>query len=129
MKNPISALSIGLGLLALSAGVALATDLHNPANTMGFTTTPLQGQTGSNVLSNCGAAPGTALGAGAKSNTGVGSPIGPNANSKAYAGNAGNPTFPGSTTISAGNAILNSNRSKDVSFAQYDNSCAQAQVH
>jgi hypothetical protein len=135
MKGFMGSIAVGACLLALSAGVAFATNLHNPANTLGNSATPNgTGQTGSNVLSSCSTGGITGLGTGfSPGNSGApgqNSPFNQSV-SKTYAGNPGNPTFPGSTNppMSPGNAILNSNRPKDVSVSQYDNACAQAQVH
>ena len=107
---PIASLALGVCLLALSAGVAFATNLHDPANTMGFSTTELQGQTGSNVLASCGATDFPSIGADAKTNTGTGSPFNPDATKK-YAGNPGNPA------------------TNPKAVSQYDNACAQSQLH
>jgi hypothetical protein len=68
------------------------------------------GQTGSNVLSSCGATPFPSIGAGAKTTTGVGSPFNPDATKK-YAGNPGNPA------------------TNPKAVSQYDNACAQAASH
>jgi hypothetical protein len=116
---PIASLALGVCLLALSAGVAFATNLHDPANTMGFSTTELQGQTGSNVLSSCGLVGGMpALGSSStKTNSlvnGSGSAPGSPFNqsvSKKYAGNPGN------------------NATNPKAVSQYDNACAQSQLH
>jgi len=107
--------------LMLSAGVAFADDLHNIMTPPGFV--PIgapasPGQTGSNVLASCGATPGVfSVGAGAKSNTGLGSPFSSasGAKVKKY---AGNPTSPTVSNGASPNAV-----------AQYDNACAQAALH
>jgi hypothetical protein len=106
-------------ILTLSAGVTFADNLHplaaqqpktgSSANPGAASAAP--GQTGSNVLSSCGSTEPAyfSVGAGAKSNVGVGSPF--STATKKYAGNPGNPaTNP--------NAV-----------AQYDNACAQAAAH
>jgi hypothetical protein len=122
MKGLVSRLAISGCVLALSAGVAFADNLHNgQTNTTGTSTT---GQTGTQAptsskpaIASCGVpqAMGT-IGSGAKVNSGNGSPFSMAAESaappKKYAGaGAGN---------SASNPKANS---------QYDNACAQAQLH
>jgi hypothetical protein len=122
MKGFMGSMAVGACLLALSAGVAFAENLHNGVtNTTGTSTT---GQTGTQAptsskpaIASCGVpqAPGT-IGSGAKVNNGNGSPFSMAAESgaspKKYAGaGAGN---------SASNPKANS---------QYDNACAQAQLH
>lgn len=107
-------LSIAIAACAtLVSGAAFATNLHTlvPANNQNpGATTAAPGQTGSNVLSSCGATDFFSIGAGAKSNTGVGSPFNPNA-TKTYAGNPGNPA------------------TNPKAVSQYDNACAQASFH
>jgi hypothetical protein len=97
-------------VLTLSAGVAFADNLHTlvpNSNLNPAASSAAPGQTGSNVLSSCGPTSFFSIGAGAKTNTGAGSPFNPSV-SKKYAGNPGNPaTNP--------NAV-----------SQYDNACAQA---
>jgi len=124
---PIPSLTLGVCLLALSGGVAFATDLHKPqpgtnpgisgmSNPAAATAAP--GQTGSNVLSSCSPTPFTSLGNSggfpsatpAKMNSGTGSPFDPSATKK-YAGNPGNPA------------------TNPKAVSQYDNACAQAQLH
>ncbi len=100
MKGVISSLAFGVCLLALSFGVAFADNLHKLSGTTG--------QTGSNVLADCGE-PGS-LGFMAKTNSGGGSPFNPDV-TKTY----------------AGSGVGNPNNPKAVS--QYDNACAQAQLH
>jgi hypothetical protein len=113
MKHVIASVTIAAILMLPSAGVAFATDLHKlvpSPNPNPGAATAAPGQTGSNVLSSCGATSFPSLGAGAKSNDGMGSPFNPDV-TKTYAGNPGNPaTNP--------NAV-----------SQYDNACAQAAVH
>jgi hypothetical protein len=118
MKSlPISSLAIGVCLLALSAGVAFADNLHNgQTNTTGTSTT---GQTGTQppnsskpTIAGCGSGP---VGMGAKTNSGVGSPFNAiTGGSKKYAG------------AGAGNSGSNPNSNAN---SQYDNACAQAQLH
>jgi hypothetical protein len=103
-------------VLTLSTGVAFADDLH-PLVPLGagnpLATSAAPGQTGSNVLSSCGATAYFSIGSqnGGKTNSGANSPFNPTAPAKKYAGNPGNPaTNP--------NAV-----------AQYDNACAQASLH
>jgi hypothetical protein len=121
MKGLVSRLAISGCVLALSAGVAFAINLHDGTkNTTGVSTT---GQTGTQApgskpaIASCGVpqAMGT-IGSGAKVNSGNGSPFSMAAESaaspKKYAGaGAGN---------SASNPKANS---------QYDNACAQKQLH
>jgi len=101
-------LPIASCVLALSAGVAFANDLHF------YSGAP--GQTGSNVLSSCSPTSPPTLGNGlngmtpAKTTTGIGSPFDPSATKK-YAGNPGN------------------NATNPKAVSQYDNACAQAQLH
>jgi hypothetical protein len=119
MKKPTSSLAIGVCLLALSAGVAFADNLHNPSVTGGPATTGQTGTqgagTGKPAIAGCG---GTAIlgnvgGMMAKTNNGVGSPFNAvTGSSKKYAG------------AGAGNSGSNPNAN-----AQYDNACAQAQLH
>jgi hypothetical protein len=112
MKAMIASLTFGACLL-LPAGVAVAVDLHNLApspNLNPGAASAAPGQTGSNVLASCGATDYFSIGAGAKANSGNGSPFNPTV-AKKYAGNPGNPaTNP--------NAV-----------SQYDNACAQAYMH
>ena len=116
MKSlPISSLAIGVCLLALSAGVAFADNLHNPSVTGGPATS---GQTGTQAptsskptIASCGGS--AVLGGGAKTNAGVGSPFNAvTGSNKKYAG------------AGAGNSGSNPNAN-----SQYDNACAQAQLH
>src|SRR5262245_62101552 len=115
MKNLIGSVSVGACLLALSAGVAFAIDLHNrvpPNNQNPGAATAAPGQTGSNVLASCGSTPDFfSIGAGAKMNGGTNSPFNPNAPEKKYAGNPDNPA------------------TNPKAVSQYDNACAQAQLH
>jgi hypothetical protein len=123
MKGLMSSVAVGAGLLALSAGVAFATNLHdmpatNPLPTSGTTGTA-PGQTGSNTgIANC---VGTGLGAGStpgKSGSNNGSPFSSTGHAgTVYAGNPGTASaanHPGAT----GNSV-----------AQYDVACAQQQIH
>jgi hypothetical protein len=100
-------------VLALSAGAAFANDLHrlvpsNNQNPLAASAAP--GQTGSNVLSSCGATSYFSIGANAKMTAGNGSPFNPSATKK-YAGNPGNPA------------------TNPKAVSQYDNACAQAALH
>ena len=115
----IPSLTLGVCLLTLSAGVAFATNLHDGmTNTTGVSTTGQTGTqtsslgvtTGKPTIAGCGSGP---VGMGAKTNGGVGSPFNAiTGGNKKYAGaGAGN---------SSANAGANS---------QYDNACAQAQLH
>lgn len=113
MKNLKVSVAIVSCALTLSAGAALADNLHtmvpSPNQNPG-SATAAPGQTGSNVLASCGATAFFSIGAGAKTTTGTDSPFNPTATKK-YAGNPGNPaTNP--------NAV-----------SQYDNACAQAYLH
>jgi hypothetical protein len=107
--------SIGMAfcMLALSAGVALADDLHRTTIVPGVSGSGMPGQTGSNVFASCGATNiSPTLGNGAKVNLNPNSdsPFNPNA-TKVYAGNAGNPA------------------TNPKAVSQYDNACAQAALH
>jgi hypothetical protein len=109
----VATVAIAACVLTLSAGVAFADNLHTlvpspNANPGAASAAP--GQTGSNVLSSCGATSFFSIGAGAKSNTGSGSPFNPSVTKK-YAGNLGNPA------------------TNDNAVSQYDNACAQAAQH
>jgi hypothetical protein len=117
----IPSLALGVCLLTLSVGVAFATNLHDPTtkgNGIGVSTTGQTGTqtsslgvtTGKPTIAGCGSGP---VGMGAKTNSGVGSPFNAmTGGMKVYAGaGAGN---------SSANAGANS---------QYDNACAQAQLH
>jgi|SRR5262245_3408473 len=123
MKNHMTSVAIGACLLLSSAGGAFATNLHDGMkNTTGTSTT---GQTGTQppngkpAIASCGVplAPGT-VGSGAKVNSGNGSPFTMAAElaitPKVYAGSG------------AGNSGSNPNSSAN---SQYDNACAQAQLH
>jgi hypothetical protein len=122
LVNPTTSLAMGVCLLALSAGVAFADNLHPlvaPVDSNGT------GQTGSNVLSSCG---GTLLGMPESSpggGNGTNSPFNLSAPSKTYAGNCGSPTQP--STCPGGLGPSNANRNTAVS--QYDNACAQQALH
>lgn len=99
--------------VTLFSGAAFADNLHTliPANNQNpGAATAAPGQTGANVLASCGSTDFFSIGAGAKSNTGTGSPFNPNA-TKTYAGNPGNPA------------------TNPVAVSQYDNACAQAAQH
>jgi hypothetical protein len=130
MKKPISSLAIGVCLLALSAGAALANNLHSvvtnpPPNTV--VSPNGTGQTGSNVLSNCNPSGGTSFGATnfpGNAGSANGSPFNGNV-MKTYAGNPGSPTFAGGGGLPAGHSNANTN----TAVAQYDNACAQHQLH
>jgi hypothetical protein len=114
---PIPSLALGVCLLALSAGVAFADNLHklvpSPNNNPGAVTAA-PGQTGSNVLSSCGPTDffsiGSVNGVPAKLNGGNGSPFNPSV-TKTYAGNPGNPA------------------TNPKAVSQYDNACAQQAQH
>lgn len=113
MKSFMISTAIAAGVLALSAGVAFADDLHNlvpSPNLNPGAASAAPGQTGSNVLSSCGPTSFPSLGAGAKVNSGSGSPFNPSV-TKTYAGNPGNPA------------------TNPKAVAQYDNACAQAALH
>ena len=100
-------------VLTLLPGVVFADDLHKmipSPNLNPGAATAAPGQTGSNVLSSCGATNFPSIGAGAKANNGNGSPFNPNV-TKTYAGNPGNPA------------------TNPVAVSQYDNACAQASLH
>lgn len=124
MKHVIAPLAIAASILLPSAGAVLATDLHKlipPNNANPGAATAAPGQTGSNVLSSCGATPYFSIGTlpdgtPAKMNSGVESPFNPDA-TKTYAGNTGNP--PGNPTLTK----------NPVAVSQYDNACAQAAKH
>jgi hypothetical protein len=133
LVNPTTSLAMGVCLLALSAGVAFADNLHPTAQANG--TTNGTGQVGSNVLSSCspsmipnsiglGFSPG---GSGSANN-----PAGTNGSpfnlsvTKNYAGNCGSPTAPGAPTCpSAGQSSANRN----TAVSQYDIACAQQSLH
>jgi len=115
MRSSKVSIAIASCVLALSAGVAFATDLHKlvpspNANPEAATAAP--GQTGSNALSSCGATDFFSIGSGlgAKTTSGNGSPFNPSATKK-YAGNPGNPA------------------TNPKAVSQYDNACAQAALH
>jgi hypothetical protein len=127
----LPSLTLGVCLLALSAGVAFADNLHKlvpSPNPNPGAATAAPGQTGSNVLSSCGPTMGfPSLGNGAlPGNFDLGkgiNPAGTNGSpfnqsvSKRYAGNPNNPTTaPGHP--SSPNAV-----------SQYDNACAQQAQH
>ena len=122
---PIPSLTLGVCLLALSAGVAFAANLKDLGPNTGTVFTPNgTGQTGSNVLSNCNPSPmpppSTSFGAGMTPGN-VGSAINKSmTNGSAFNGNitkkyAGNPGSPTLTNGASSNAV-----------AQYDNACGQA---
>lgn len=117
MKNHMTSVAVGACLLLSSAGVAFADNLHNGVtNKTGISTT---GQTGTQppgspkpTIAGCGDGP---VGMGAKTNNGVGSPFNAiTGGSKKYAG------------AGAGKSGSNSNSNAN---SQYDNACAQAQLH
>jgi hypothetical protein len=122
MKGLTSSLALGVCLLALSAGVAFADDIHS-VTVNNTTTTATGGHTGTGSMTNTGqaiAGCGTTgmpavLGSGAKTNSGGGSPFSTAAESntppKVYAGGGANPGT---------NPQANS---------QYDVACAQAELH
>jgi hypothetical protein len=129
---PIPSLTLGVCLLALSAGVAFAANLKDLGPNTGTVFTPNgTGQTGSNVLSNCnpnmmgGVVVGTSFGAGAKSNNGMGSPFNSSV-SKTYAGNPNNPTNSTGGGLLQGNIGHTSNANPNTAVSQYDNACGQA---
>ena len=106
-------IAIASCIIALTAGMAFADNLHNLVpnpNLNPGAASAAPGQTGSNVLSSCGPTSFPSLGAGAKVNGGNGAPFNPTA-SKKYAGNPGNPA------------------TNDNAVSQYDNACAQAALH
>ncbi len=110
MRSFTVSIAIASCVLTLSTGAAFADDLHNlvpSPNLNPGAASAAPGQTGSNVLSSCGATSFFSIGAGAKSNTGTGSPFNPSA-TKNYAGNPGNPA------------------TNPKAVSQYDNACAQA---
>ncbi len=110
MKGLTASIAIASCVLTLSAGAALADNLHTlipSPNLNPGAATAAPGQTGSNVLASCGATSFTSIGAGAKVNGGKGSPFNPSV-TKTYAGNPGNPA------------------TNPVAVSQYDNACAQA---
>ena len=115
MNGLIGSVAVGACLLALSAGVAFADNLHPLAQQSG--TPNGTGQTGSNVFSSCQTFT-------EKSNTGTGSPFNPADTDKRYAGNAGNPTGPGGTATGH-----TSNANTNTAVSQYDNACAQKAAH
>jgi hypothetical protein len=122
MKKLMCSIAASACLLALSAGVAIANDIHS-VTVNGTTTTATGGHTGTGSVTNTGQAiagcgtTGTlaVLGSGAKTNSGGGSPFSTaaesNAPAKKYAGGGANPGT---------NPQANS---------QYDVACAQAQLH
>jgi hypothetical protein len=124
MKRVIAPLAIAASVLLPSAGALLADNLHNlipPNNQNPGAATAAPGQTGSNVLSSCGATPyfsiGSINGVQIKTNAGMNSPFDPSAPAKTYAGNLGNP--PGNPTLTK----------NPIAVSQYDNACAQAARH
>jgi hypothetical protein len=134
MKGLISSLPIGVCLLALSAGVAFADNLHNPSiNGTPSGTPTLKGQTGTGstpTVSGCSG--GTSIDSTFKPNNGalgqtgsaaltvaIGSPFNQATGSgKAYAG-AG---------VGSSNPKANS-QSNPKANSQYDNACSQATLH
>lgn len=113
MRSLKRSVAITSCVLTLLSGVAFANDLHNlvpSPNQNPGAATAAPGQTGSNVLSSCGATTFPSIGANAKTTTGTGSPFNPNA-TKTYAGNPGNPA------------------TNPKAVSQYDNACAQASLH
>lgn len=113
MSNLKISIAIASCALSLVSGVAFADNLHTlvPSNNQNpGAATAAPGQTGANVLSSCGPTDFTSIGAGAKSNTGSGSPFNPSV-TKTYAGNPGNPA------------------TNPKAVSQYDNACAQAAQH
>ena len=131
LVNPTTSLAMGVCLLALSAGVAFADNLHPTAQANG--TTNGTGQVGSNVLSSCspsmipnsiglGFSPG---GSGSANN-----PAGTNGSpfnlsvAKTYAGNCGSPTQPSTCPGGTQNPA-----NKNTAVAQYDVACAQQSLH
>ena len=115
---PIHSLTIGVCLLALSGGVTFADNLHKQIPNFPTATPNGTGQTGSNVLSSCGAGGFTSLGTSSTktnplvngSGSAPGSPFNQSV-SKKYAGNPGNKA------------------TNPKAVAQYDNACAQSQLH
>jgi hypothetical protein len=131
LVNPVTSLAMVVGLLALSTGIAFATNLHPMAQQNG--TTNGTGQVGSNVLSSCSPNGITPLGTGfTPGNSGsAGNPAGTNGSpfnqavAKTYAGNCGSPTAPSSCSGGAGQ----SNANRNTAVSQYDVACAQQQLH
>src|SRR5215470_7886029 len=111
MKSSKISIAVAAGILALSAGVAFADNLHNlvpDPNLNPASGSAAPGQTGSNVLASCEATTDYfSIGADAKTSSAPGSPFNPDA-TKPYAGNEGNPAM------------------NPVAVSQYDNACAQA---
>ncbi len=110
MRASIAITSCALMLLS---GATFANNLHKlvpSPNLNPGAATAAPGQTGSNVLSSCGATTFPSLGAGAKMNNGAGSPFNPTV-TKTYAGNPGNPA------------------TNPKAVSQYDNACAQSSLH
>jgi hypothetical protein len=125
LVNPTTSLAIVVCLLALSAGVAFADNLHPLAQQLGSPNGT--GQVGSNVLSSCSPGGITSLGTGASpGNAGSanGSPFNLNV-TKNYAGNCGSPTAPSTCPGGAGH----SNANRNTAVSQYDVACAQQQLH
>lgn len=113
MKSFRISVAVAAGILALSAGVAFANNLHNlvpSPNSNPGSGTAAPGQTGSNVLASCGPTDFFSIGNGAKTTLGNGSPFN-SAVTKTYAGNPGNPA------------------TNPKAVSQYDNACAQAALH
>jgi hypothetical protein len=134
--NPATSLAMGVCLLALSAGVAFATDLHPMIQTTPGAMSNGTGQTGSNVLSSCSIGGITTLGTGSfpgRSGS-ADNPAGTNGSpfnqsvAKTYAGNCGSPTGPSTPTATcpvAGQSSANRN----TAVSQYDIACAQQSIH
>jgi hypothetical protein len=122
MKHVIASFTIGVCLLALPAGVAFADNLHDPTiNNQGTTITGHTGTGSTTPVASCGGT-GTvvsnfkpnngALSLSSPGTVAVGSPFNPvTGGSKVYAGaGVGNSTNPQANS-------------------QYDNACAQHQLH
>jgi hypothetical protein len=114
----VATVAMTVGVLTLSVEVAFANNLHFPVGNQPPAPNDLysfnSGQTGSNVLSSCSPTKPPTLGNGdgmtaQKVTTGDGSPFNQTGDPKKYAGNPGNKSPNG--------------------VSQYDNACAQAQLH
>jgi hypothetical protein len=119
MKKPIPSLTLGVCLVALSAGVAFANNLHDPTINGGVT---VKGQTGTGSttpVSGCGG--GTTIHSNFKPNNGALA-----AGSTAAVGSPFNQATGGSKVYAGAGA---GNLSNPHANSQYDNACAQHQLH